>query len=270
MDTETIQTIVAAVCANLAKPVIIDSGTAPFVMVPKGYCLLGVTNFRDKPRVIEADPSFVDAGSFSDYVNRFKTPNTQLFATVSVEGLEVQAIFDYHAPNHTPERCSFRAKFLAKYTPEWNTWTIKDRSGFSQLEFATWLEENAKLIVSPTGADLLELVKSLEAKQSVNYNSAIRLDNGSTRLNFEERIEATSNTASGKMDMPATIKAGIAVFEGSDPYEINARLKYRLNGSKLSIWYETVQKHDILRVNIKELVKKIATATTIVPYLGNA
>lgn len=270
MDTETIQTIVAAVCANLAKPVIIDSGTAPFVMVPDGYALRGVKEFSDKPRVIDAAPSFVEAASFSDYVNRFKTENTQLFASVNGDGLRVEAIFDYHAPNRTAERCSFRAVFTARYTPEWNTWTAKDRSGFSQLEFATWLEENTKLIVSPTGADLLELVKTLEAKQSVNYNSAIRLDNGSTRLNFEERIEATSNTAAGKMDMPATIKAGIAVFEGADSYEINARLKYRLSGSKLSIWYETVQKHDILRVNIKELVKKIATATTIVPYLGQA
>jgi hypothetical protein len=40
-----------------------------------------------------------------------------------------------------------------------------NRIKMSQSDFATFLEENQKLIVNPTGAELLELISTLEGPQ---------------------------------------------------------------------------------------------------------
>lgn len=232
------------------------------------------------PKRIERTVTLLEAGSFVDYVNRFKNPNTLIFACVSETGVSFKAMLDYHAgaPELKPDYCRHVAVFTAIETPEWKVWQAADRELMAQAEFATWLEDNLSLFTVggenkyPAGADLLELVKSLEGHRNARFAQSIRLDNGAHSVQYDEDIVIRgggTSTQAGTLEVPPMICGGLAIFQGADPYEMPARLKTRCVDRKLGLIFETVNLPKIIRESILLLVKKVADGTQIVPLLGN-
>lgn len=253
--------------------VVHDTDADPFVVIPTGQKVENLKGFYP-PKRIERSVELLEAGSFCDYVNRFKMPETLIFAQVSEEGVEFTALLDYHhqAPQLSPGRCLHRATFTALQTPEWKVWLASDRKAMAQVAFAEFLEENSNLFVSPSGADLLELVRSLHGHKNARFNQSVRLDNGAQCVSFDEDIEvnASIKNQTDKLSLPPTITAGIAIFQGMDKYSVTARLKTRIPDRKLFLVYETIQLQALVRANILDLVKQVAEKTTIIPLLGNA
>lgn len=245
----------------------------PFALVPNGMELVSLAEFLP-PKRIRRNVCLQDAGSFADYVNRFKTDNTMIFAEATETALTLEAILDYHgaAPELKPARCEHRATYQTCNTPEWREWLAADRKAKDQVSFATWLEDNAPLFREPAGSELLELVRTLTGKSDVRFQSAIRLDSGSNRLHYDEDVELRGqvSTREGDVELPTNVLAGIAPFYGSVAYEVRARLKYRIEGRKLALWFETISVHAIIRDAILGVTKFVAEKTGIVPLLGKA
>ena len=59
----------------------------------------------------------------------------------------------------------------------------------SQVDFATYLEDNAALFTDPKGADMLELIRNLEGHANVSINQAVKLQTGAIKLTFTEEVE---------------------------------------------------------------------------------
>lgn len=247
-------------------------GGRPVVILPSGMTLASLDQYFP-PLKIKRNVTLLEAGSFADYVNKFKSPETLIFAQVSETGVTFKAILDYHsaAPELKPAICLHTATFAAIETPEWKTWCDADRQKMNQVDFATWIEDNQKLFVEPAGADLLELIRTLHGHQNARFNTALRLDNGSFSVSYDEDIvvKGSSTAKSGTFELPPTIKAGIAVFQGSELYEVNARLKSRVSERSLTLYFETIAKPQIIRESILALVTQISEKTTIIPLLGN-
>lgn len=245
----------------------------PFVITPNSMTVHDLSKFLPPTR-IKRGVTLLEAGSFSDYVNRFKTDNTLIFANVTETGATFTALLDYHspAPELKPAYVEHSAKYATVPTPEWTTWNNANRKQMSQVDFATWLEDNLPLFRSPTGGELLELVKTLEGKSDVRFNSAIRLQSGGNKLAYDEDVtlKGQVTTQAGFVELPKEIMAGIAPFQGAPPYEVRARLKFRIEGRKLAIWFETIAIHKIIRDSILLVVKEIAEKTGITPLIGNA
>lgn len=244
----------------------------PYVVLPQSMQVYNLSHLCPPQRIKQA-PKFLECGSFVDYVNRFRNENTLIFANVTDTSATFHAVLDYHAaaPKLAPAFCHHTATFQTIETPEWKTWLGANRKSMEQVEFATWLEDNARLLVEPTGADLLELVKSLHGHKNARFSGAARLDTGAYSVSYEEEIvvRGTSKVDQGDIELPATIKAGIAPFQGSQPYEVNARLKTRVVERKLTLWFETISLHSIVRDSIMLLTKQVAEKTGIIPFLGN-
>lgn len=244
----------------------------PYLVVPENMRLQSLESYVPPTR-IKRNVQLLESQSFSDYVNRFKTDNTMIFVNVLTEGANFKAILDYHgsAPDLEPAYCDHVATFNTIKTVEWSTWLAADRKQMNQVQFATWLEDNAALFKEPTGAALLELVRTLEGKSDVRFNSAIRLESGSNKLAFDEDVvlKGQSTTSAGYVELPSVIVAGIKPFEGSPLYEVRARLKYRIESRKLSLWFETIALHTIVRDSILLVVKDVATKTELTPFTGN-
>ncbi len=244
----------------------------PFLVIPDGMKLESLERLIP-PQRIKRHVQFLEASSFCDYVNKFKNSNTLIFANVSESGCKFLAILDYHAPmpDLTPAYCDHVATFTAIETPEWKTWREANRQAMNQVEFATWLEDNQKLFVEPTGAELLELVRTLHGHNNARFNTALRLDNGSFSVSYDEDVvvKGASVAKGGEFELPPVIKAGIAVFQGGEKYEVSARLKSRCADRKLSLFFETISYHEIVRESILLLTKQIGEETKIVPLLGN-
>jgi uncharacterized protein YfdQ (DUF2303 family) len=224
----------------------------------------------DNIKRIQAEPEFVDAESFCDYVKRFKTEATLIFASVSDTGCLVQAVMDYHTAKG-PQWAEHRAKFYLQRTKEWIDWMATDKKEMSQSDFALFLENNEHVFEAPTGAELLELFTTLEGHSNARYQSGVKLKNRSVRLSYEEDVElrGSSGVSNGSLELPGLLVVKIAPFEHMEPVSISARLRYRLENRAVRFWYETVRAHQIVRDSVRASLASIETLTGIKALLGS-
>src|SRR5215471_16817068 len=218
----------------MALPVT-DYGGTPFVVVPKDYRVESLEKLLPAqfvaPQWVNQRVAFQDAGSFCDYVKQFKTFRTQIFGRVQDTGCSLEAVIDYHTPKagrveaSAPERTAHRATLVLEQTAEWKAWMAKDRQKMAQTEFALFIEENDRVFRSPGGADLREMVLSLEGHCNARFNSAIRLQDGRVKISYEEDVEVrgSQGAATGHLELPGEFLCGIAPFEGMGPYEVRSR-----------------------------------------------
>lgn len=246
-----------------------EGGKFPVILAPHGTDLKSLEGFLPPQRIKQA-VNLLEAESFIAYVNKFKEEDTLIFVNVTESGATFKAILDYHGKDE-PQYCSHVASFSLIPTPEWKTWLEADREMMEQVDFATWLEDNAKLIVEPTGANLLELVRDLHGHKNARFQSAVRLNTGAHSVTYEEDVvvRGSASSASAEMELPPTIVAGIAVFQGTAPYKVTARLKTRIEERKLHLFFETINRHGIVRESILLAVKQVSEGTKIIPMLGS-
>lgn len=273
-DTMPVQALVQ-LGRTLGQPVQHPApGGETFMVVPKGYDLADLSKFAP-PQYVKQAVRLTEPAAFVAYVNRFKTAQSLIFASVTDLGASFRAILDYHPAQAgggaAPDRCAHQAKFDCVPTNEWQQWTKANGQKFDQVTFATWLEEHQNLIVNPKGADLLEFVTTLEGKNHVRFNSSVRLQTGGNALSYDEDVELQGrvNTEAGKMTLPPLIVAGIEPFYGVGKYEVQARLKFRIESRKLQLWFETVALHRIVRDAVAGVLKDITERTGITPLAGS-
>lgn len=235
----------------------VDATGLPFAVIPKDCEIKPLDEFI-KPRFIDAGPCFKEINSFIAYVLRFATEHTTIFANPSPECVNFTAIIDYHHGN-TPEWCKHVATFVSELTPEFQTWRAANRKQMDQVQFATWLEDNAALLVEPKGAELLELVRSLEGHKNARFSGAVRLATGNVSVAWEEEtvVRGSQAISNGSIELPLIITAGIAPFYGTLAYAVQARLKTKVQDRKLFLWYETISEHLIMRDSIALVVQKV-------------
>lgn len=264
----------------------VNTAGDPFFITPSGEAK-GLTGFFP-PRRIKQSPNFIDAGSFVEYVNRFKTDDSLIFANVTETSATMTAVLDYHKPeNARPDYCQHRATFTTLPTPEWAAWLKANRQPMDQVTFATWLEDNLNLFVQPkdstgkpdktvpSGAELLELVQTLHGHQNARFNTQVRLQTGAYSVNYEEDVDVKGSVSGGSIELPKLIMGGFAIFQGGDAFQIPARLKVRVTERKMMLHFETIGVPQLIRDNLigdeehPGIVRKIATKTEIMPLLGS-
>jgi uncharacterized protein YfdQ (DUF2303 family) len=240
----------------------------PFAVMPASVKIESLDKYF-KPRVVRAAPQFKDVDSFIAYVLSFSTRQTVVFSNPSVEAVNFTAIIDYHEGD-TPGWCSHRAVFVSELTPEFKTWRAANRKQMGQVEFATWLEDNAELFYEPSGADLLELVKNLHGHKNARFGGEVRLATGNYSVSWEEDtvVAGRGTVQGGSLAFPKMVTAGIAPFYGCPPYKVVARLKTKVEDRKLSLWYETVAEHLIMRDSINLICQKVRSELKIPVLIG--
>ena len=248
----------------------------PYFINPSGNAQSLASFFP--PRRIREQAVLQDAGSFIDYVNRFKSADSLIFSNVTETAATFTAILDYHKKDLTAAYCQHRAEFTTQPTPEWATWLKANRVPMSQVDFATWLEDNLKLFAtgadeaSPSAAELLELVRTLHGHQNARFNSNLRLNTGAYSAIYDEDIEVkgTTTTKPGSIDLPTQITGGFPLFQGGEAYAVPARLKSRIVERKLMLHFETISLPQLVRENIMRVVAQVEEKTGIKPMLGRA
>lgn len=195
--------------------------------------------------------------SLIDYLNRFKTDDTVLFADIAANTI-VGAV-DYHAPA-AAAFLDHKATLTLPFSIEWQTWAaIHDRL-MPQLEFARFLEENAGDIVAPSGAELLEACRDLQARRKVNFTKAVRT--ASDNENFEYTDETTATTKKGGLEIPSKFQLSIPVYFGDAPTSLFAFLRWKLEdegGLKLGV---KLHRHEHVRQAVfKQIVLDAAART---------
>ncbi len=264
LNVETINRLLA-LGATEAKPLLLANGE-PLLLVPHGVSVESLAQFLPPSR-IKQRVKLLDAGSFSDYVNRFKGAGTVIFAQLSLTGGKFVAMLDYHEPG-VPDYCGHVAEFELLNTPEWLAWMQSDRQPMDQVKFAEFIEENMRLIAEPNSAELLELITDMEGSANARFERGIKLESGAVKLNYVEDVEVRGATP-GAIALPKEIAADIAPFQGMATVAVRARLKFAIAKPSLKLRYETITPHVIVREALLAVSKQIGEKTELVPFLGS-
>lgn len=243
--------------AAIGRTVLSDIDSAAAVLVPEKYRL---EYLAQTPEKVDRTVGFTDVESFALYVNRFIQSGTLLFATVTDTDCKIVAHIDHHGEavlkgSPRPRKWSSHlAALVCVQTQEWKTWMRhngpKGNNGepFKQADFAQFLEDNERVLRSPGAAELLELVTTLEGKNNVRFNTAVRLNNGKAKLDYEEDVELRGGIGTGQIEIPTELICSMIPFEnGVEPYTVRSRLRYRIQNRQILFWYETVTPHLLLR-----------------------
>lgn len=170
----------------------------------------------------------------------------------------IHCIFDDHVKG-VPEFCGHTLTYTMLPSPELERWTQKNTVHFATTEaFAEFIENNVADFVDPTGARMLEIALNFHATSKASYSKAVRLQNGSIQLQYTQE----NNAGAGTIAVPDGFRIVIRIFDYAiDKYAIDARLRWRLKGSALEIWYELIDLEKILREASDRLIMDIEAKT---------
>lgn len=249
---------IAALADRAATPVALNDILLG-VQVPDGddFRVLDLERFRDEPDCKRGCFVVTDPDSLVAYAKRHRTPQTQLWGDRAAGRLV--AIFDDH-PAGDNVRAGWgrhRAELHLARSVEWVAWTGRSGRAMTQVDFAELVEERAQDIVEPTGAEMLEIAQSLHATKSAAFRSDTRLSNGETRLVYEETLDARAGQR-GDLVVPTRFALALRVWEGTQPYRVEARFRYRLNDGRLSIAFILDRLDDVVREAFGELAADVA------------
>lgn len=267
----------------LAEPKFLGGGSVYAIAVPAGGDVRiidrDLDKYRERPRRITGDVAVHDADAFVHYLAKHGLLQTDIYAdvpagkltaiinahqgvddvdaTVDTEGLEqLTAAFADQGAGWGDHRLSL----ALQQTPAWKAWAGYDRRMLNQVDFAEHIEERLADIVTPPGADMLELAQTFQATRSVAFESSKRLSNGQTQLAYREEDTATAGKK-GQLQIPERFELALRPYEGTDPYKVTARLRYRINGPTLAIGYLLDRPDEILRAAFLDIVTDVADRT---------
>lgn len=218
------------------------------LVLPPGCSWQDLEELLPHPRRPRGCLEMHDLDSVAAYVQRHESDQT--IVLVDREAFSVLAIMDHHRPD--PENGTqaggwgeHRAEYCFPRTPEWTAWERADGTWKGQHEFADFIEERALDIHQPNAAEMLELARTMQAKQSVDFKSAIRVESGDVEFSYQQQTEARAGSA-GKLVIPERVKLGIRPFRGSAIYEVEARFRYRIKDGGLAMSVQLIRPHVIL------------------------
>ena len=271
METE-ITNLAETLAREMKAPIEIisePSGNIKRVAMPAGWNL----EERDDdakllvaPRRKIANVRLHDADSFIEYIKRHGSLNDSTIWCVAdyLNGkVDFLGILNDHGEDESKSAWrDHRAGFKPKFSEEWNRWTGKHKQGFSQAEFASFIEDNLKDIASvegqPTGSQMLEMALTFEANQDMRFKSAIRLQNGGVQMSFVQDDDAQTLQ---KMQVFDRFSLGLPVFWNGDAYRLDARLRYRVRDGNLTFWFELIRHDKVLEAATQTLIAQIREKT---------
>lgn len=253
----------------------VEDGQVPYVLVPDGFNVthLGALIQRERPRSIAGTVTLFQAASFVAYVKAFKDEHSQVFA--DLVSRKVTAILDYHESTPTGAGGArwgrHRVELQLRHPEPWKAWIGKNGQQLAQLAFAEFVEDNLPDIAEPDGATLLEMAQHLDATKSVKFASGQRLGNGQTHLHYSETIDGSTTVKNNRVQIPEFFTVALAPFEGTAPFAVKARLRYRIvEQGRLTIGFHLTQPDRVLETTFDEIVRGIGTQTGIEVLFGSA
>jgi uncharacterized protein YfdQ (DUF2303 family) len=246
----------------------------PYLVAPDGYIVHSLEHLLPVPARKRACVSVTTTDSFIAYTKKHGSlDECVIYANIDAEasGCTLIAIINDNGADDAKWR-DHRCNFEPALSVEWKRWTGKNKAVMSQADFATWLEDNQgdvrSVNGSPTGADILAMAQAFEVNADKRVKSHINLQSGGVRFEF---IEDETKDTRTSMEVFRRFTLALPVFEGSnDAYPIEARLKYRDSGGKVSFWYELIRPDRAFKTAVQSSLDQIKEATGFMILQGTA
>lgn len=223
-----------------------------------------------KPDVIRQSVTLQTAESLIDYIGRFKTSNTVLFADIDND--TIVAAIDYHGQTDA-DHVAHKATLKLPRSLEWQLWDEIDGTLMSQLDFARFIEENRAHFIHPDPANLIELVNGIHAIETVDFRAKVRTNSDNVDFDIKASTEAFGGVAGEKLTLPTLFTISIPIYFGEEARDLEARLRWKKSQSEgLTLGIMLLRKEQERQAEFKAVVDRITTAvqlTSIYGYLGS-
>lgn len=246
----------------------------PYLVAPDGYQVHSLEHLLPNPTRKRAEVSVTTTDSFIAYAKKHGSlDECVIYADIDAEnsGCTLVAVMNDNGADDAKWR-DHRCTFAPALSIEWKRWIGKNKGVMTQADFATWLEDNlgdiANVSGMPTGGQMLTMALAFEANAEKRLKSRINLQSGGVRFEYVEDEDKDTRTS---MEVFQRFTLGLPVFEGSsDAYPVEARLKYRDNGGKVSFWYELIRPDKAFKTAVQSALDEIKTATGFMILHGKA
>jgi uncharacterized protein YfdQ (DUF2303 family) len=197
-----------------------------------------------------------DVPSFLTYWAKHSDANSEVYG--DAEKLTVTAVLDAHTAEAA--RWSQHVLLLTlRRTDAWQQWMATDGKLLPQEQFAEFIEDHLPELLEPSAATMLEVAQSISASTKADFQSGTRLASGERQFKFVETVNAKAGQR-GEITIPETFVVGLVPFEGSEGYRLTARLRYRIQDTRLVIGYKLDRPADILRTAFGDVRQDVETA----------
>jgi uncharacterized protein YfdQ (DUF2303 family) len=247
----------------------------PFIIVQSGLSIQTVETTLKAPTSRRGNILVTSVQSFIELVKReYNDKTTVIFAFLpNSEPGSIVAIVDYHSESAEPSWCEYRITLQLSHTAEWIEWKRVLGVATRQIDLAEFLEERYIDVHSTpdgvTGATILEIALSLQAKKGVTFRSEQRLQNGDSLLQYEETTTARAGQK-GELEIPKEFTLMLPVYEGFQAAAIRVLLRYRINEGVLSFICKPVNIERTLIAIREAVIEQIKEETELPVYLGSA
>lgn len=234
----------------------------PFLSAPDSVHITKYADLMEKPQRITENRRFRDADSLGAYVNTYKQAATIIVGNRDKGRFD--AFIDYHVSQGEPRWASHQAGLDLRFSDEWQAWMGLPGT-ISQIQFAEHVEDWMHTIGHPDGATLQGLVLKFQALKETTFKSSMNLANGDVNLTYIEDSERGTETGA---KFPTELILKMPVYEGQLPIQVTARIRYRINGGKLTFQIAILQKSEVLRKAFEDVCEAVENVTGIKPLMG--
>lgn len=258
------------------KTRLVTTEAGHFLIKPQDLEIVDLAQFQHAkpPAEKKGTVTTLDVASFAAYFNRFKSESSMIFGEPSA--LTFRGIIDYHGAADGPaDRCQHRVAMTLQVTERWKTWRDNNRKSKPQAEFAQFIDDNLSDIfrpenstTMPSAADMLEVSRDLTAKVGVQFNQAIRLENGETQFSYVETIDG--RVGKGNIQVPTEFLIKLPLYLNQPEVEIRGRLRYRIGSGGLTMWYELFRIDELLHEEFEKALAQVSDSTSTAVLLGTA
>lgn len=219
------------------------------------------TDWLDHPTRKSASVAMAHVGSFVDYIERHKTPGTEIF--LSKAGRDSEHICFLAHIDGDGILCAGWKKHQATLTPgfsrEFTKWQNIGKVTLTQRALADFLEDLSPTIIDPPAAMIKDLVLNLSSSTKVEWKSAVDLDNG------DIQFQLLQDSKLKNVELPNLIKIAVNVFDGDERVPFDVRLRYKISTEDGSVEFRLIPLllDDAKDRAVDRLVEQIESQTEI-------
>lgn len=236
----------------------------PFVVLDHNQRADSLEGLQTNPSRKRGTPVFTRADSFVEYVKEQALECSRLYVTSPTCFV---CVIDHHESGNLAGWGQHRATLNLKASAEWTLWTQSNGKRMGQREFAQFIEDNSTEVESPTGAQLLELVRTIKATTNAEFSGQVEEKDG----NFSVGFSMTTRTAAGQkgeLELPTDFVLMLSHYEGGPAHSLPVRLRFSIEGGRLALWYEMVKVAKFQEQMLASIVSAIEEETEMTAWYG--
>lgn len=276
-DTDAATGAVLALLAdtNIAVQMVSDQSDRDFAIKRNDFLVEQITPPNKAkvylPKIVTAAPQAQNVSSLIEYLSRFKNEHSMVFADIMTDRLV--GVIDHHEQPISHDETGLQtnarlgAHVVSLHLPkseEWKIWTGANEKLMSHTDFASFLEENSFDVVSPAGADLLELCRDLQVKQDMSFSSSIRMGDA-VSISYQKDEDATTKQ---NMTLPVSFDISIPVYFAEAAVQLTCMMRRKISDGRLHLGYKIIRLEATRQREFARVVGEVEAATTLTTIYG--